>query len=143
ATGEILRVISQSPTDVQPVFDTIVRSAAVLCDGVYGTAVQFDGELMHLAAGYNHTPEVNAPLNEPFPMRPDRRMMVGRAILSRSVVQVEDGLTDPDYAQNVARAGGFRAMLAVPMLREGRPVGAIVVNRDRPGPFSEAQISLL
>ena len=105
ATSEILRVISQSPTDVQPVFDTIIRSAAVLCDAVYGTAVRFDGELMHLAAGYNHTPEVNEALHQAFPMRPDQRMMVGRAILSRGVVQVEDALTDPYYAQNVARAG--------------------------------------
>jgi signal transduction histidine kinase len=143
ATSEILRVISNSPTDIQPVFDAIVRSAVRLCDGLYGTAVRFDGELMHLAAGYNYTPEVDRALHQAFPMPPDRRMMSGRAILSRAVVQVEDSLDDPEYAQHVARAGGFRAMLAVPMLREGSPIGAIVVNRGGPGPFSPAQIALL
>jgi signal transduction histidine kinase len=143
ATSEILRAISQSPTDVQPVFDTIVRSAVRLCDGLYGTAVRFDGELMHLAAGYNWTPEVDQALHEAFPMPPDQRMMSGRAILAGMVVQVEDALADQEYTQNVARAGGFRAMLAVPMLREGRAIGAIVVNRGRPGPFSQTQIALL
>jgi signal transduction histidine kinase/putative methionine-R-sulfoxide reductase with GAF domain len=143
ATAEILRVISSSPTDVQPVFDTIVRSAVRLCDGLYGSAVQFDGEMMHLAAGHNYTPEVRQALQEAFPMRPDRRMMAGRAILTRTVIQVEDALDDPEYAQHVARAGGFRGMLAVPMMREGNPIGAIVVNRGQPGPFSVGQIELL
>jgi GAF domain-containing protein/HAMP domain-containing protein len=143
ATSEILRVISQSPTDVQPVFDAIVRSAVRLCDGMYGSAIRFDGELMHLAAGHNYTPEVRRALEEAFPMRPDRRMMAGRAILARAVIQVEDAFDDSEYSQHVARAGNFRGMLAVPMMREGSPVGAIVVNRGHPGPFSTAQIELL
>jgi signal transduction histidine kinase len=118
ATSEILRVISSSPTDVLPVFDTIVRSAVRLCDGLYGTAVRFDGEMMHLAAGYNYTPEVRQALEEAFPMRPHRRLMAGRAILSRTVIQVEDAL-------------------------EGNPIGVIVVNRGQPGSFSASQIELL
>jgi GAF domain-containing protein len=132
ATAEILRVIASSPSDVQPVFDAIVRSAVRLCGAMYGTAVRFDGELMHLAAGYNYTPEVDGALRRTFPMRPSGRMMSGRAILSRDVVQVEDAFDDPDYAQDVARAGGFRSMLAAPML-----------NRGQPGLFSPAQIELL
>src|SRR4029453_561708 len=108
-----------------------------------GTVVRFDGELMHLAGGYNYTPEVARALHEAFPMPPSRRMMAGRAILPRDVVEVEDALDDPDYAQGVARAGGFRSMLAAPMLRDGRPIGAIVVNRGRPGRFSPTQIALL
>ena len=143
ATSEILRVISSSPTDVQPVFDAIVRSAVRLCDGLYGTAHGFDGEMVDLAAHYNCTPEVLKTLRERFPMRPDRRMMSGRAILTRDVVLVEDVLTDPEYAQHVGRAGGFRGVLAVPMLREGSPIGAIVVIRGRPGPFSPTQVGLL
>ena len=70
-------------------------------------------------------------------------MMSGRAILSRDVVQVEDALDDPDYQKDVGQAGGFRSMLAAPMLRDGRPIGAIVVNRGQPGPFSPTQIQLL
>ena len=143
ATAEILRVISSSPTDVQPVFDTIVRSAVRLCDGLYGTAHRFDGELVHLTAHHNCAPEVLLALRQAFPMRPDRKMMSGRAILTRAVVHVEDVLADPEYAQHVGRAGGFRGVLAVPMVRDGSPIGAIVVIRGQPGPFSAGQIELL
>ena len=143
ATGEILRVISQSPTDVQPVFDTIVRSAVRLCDGLYGTAHRFDGELVHLTAHHDCPPEALEALRRAFPMRPDRQMMSGRAILTRAVVHVEDVLADPEYPSHVGRAGGFRGVLAVPMLREGSPVGAIVVIRAKPGAFSAPQIELL
>jgi len=143
ATSEILRVISQSPTDVQPVFDTIVRSAVRLCDGLYGTAHRFDGELIHLTAHHDCPPEALEALRHAFPMRPDRHMMSGRAILTRAIVHVEDVLADPEYPTHVGRAGGFRGVLAVPMLREGNPIGAIVVIRAQPGAFSAAQIELL
>jgi len=143
ATAEILRVISRSPSDVQPVFDTIVRSAVRVCDGLFGAVVRFDGELMHLAAYHNYTPEVLQALQQMLPMRPDSRLVAGRAILTREMVHVEDALADPEFAQRVARTGGFRSMLAVPMLREGNPIGAIVVNREQPGPFSAARIELL
>ncbi|HSD24953.1 MAG TPA: GAF domain-containing protein, partial [Solirubrobacterales bacterium] len=143
ATSEILSVISRSPTDVQPVFDAIVRSAVRLCGGLYGTAHGFDGELVTLAAHHNCTPDVLRALREAFPRSPDRRMMSGRAILTRAVVHVEDVLTDPEYVQHVGRAGGFRGVLAVPMLREEKPIGAIVVIRGEPGPFSPTHIALL
>jgi signal transduction histidine kinase len=143
ATSEILRVISSSPTDVQPVFDAIVRSATLLCGAMYGTAIRFDGELLHLAAGYNHTPEVDRLLRQAHPMRPSPRSMAGRAILAGDVAQVEDALDDRDYMKDVAQAGGFRSMLAAPLLRDGRPIGAIVVNRGQPGPFSRTHIDLL
>src|SRR5262245_42870648 len=146
ATAEVLKVISSSPTDVQAVFDTIVRSAVLLCGAMCGArAVRFDGELMHLVARYNSTPEVDRILRDvfPMPMRPSPRTMAGRAILSRDVVQVEDALDDPDYQKDVAQAGGFRSMLAAPMLRDGHPIGAIVVNRREHGLFSPTQVQLL
>jgi signal transduction histidine kinase/putative methionine-R-sulfoxide reductase with GAF domain len=143
ATSEILRVISQSPTDVQPVFDTIVRRAVRLCDGLYGTAHRFDGELVHLTAHHDCPPDAVEALRRTFPMRPDRHMISGRAILTRAVVHVEDVLADPEYPTHVGRAGGFRGVLAVPMLREGSPIGAIVVIRAQPGAFSAAQVELL
>ena len=143
ATSEILRVISQSLTDLQPVFDTIIRSAVRLCDASYGTAHRFDGGQLYLSAHHNCTPEVLAALQRSFPRIPDRQMMSGRAILTRAVVHVEDLMADAEYARHVGQAGGFRGALAVPMLREGQPIGAIVVIRGRPGPFSEAQIALL
>jgi GAF domain-containing protein len=143
ATSDILRVISSSPTDVQPVFETIVRRAVWLCDGLYGAAARFDGELMHLAAQHNYTPEVRALLPAMYPRRPDRTQLLGRAILTRAVVHIEDILDDPEYPQDVAHAGRWRGALAVPMLRDGVAIGGIFVTREPPGLFSTKQIELL
>jgi GAF domain-containing protein/DNA-binding response OmpR family regulator len=151
ATGEILRVISSSPTDVQPVFDAIVRSAVRLCDGLFGAAFRFDGELLHLAAHHNYTADAYRGLQALMPMRPrpDSPLTAARAILTHDVVQVEDALADhPEYAdyaraQEIARAAGFRSVLAVPMLRDATPVGAMFVARRQPGAFAPAQIALL
>jgi GAF domain-containing protein len=143
ATSEVLRAISQSPTDVQPVFDTIVRSAVRLCEGLYGFVSRFDGELIHVAAHHNYTPEGLRALHAMYPVRPNRQLVSGRAILTRTIVHVEDALEDPEYNQPFALAGGWRSMLAVPLLRDGDPIGAILVMRSQPGPFSEAQIGLL
>src|SRR5215475_979634 len=148
ATAEILRVISSSPTDVQPVFDVIVRSAVRLCDGLFGCVFRFDGELMHLAAHHNYTPTAHQALLEMLPMQPrlDSPLTAARAILTRAVVQfrdLEDAATAREYAQHVARAAGFRSGLAVPMLRERNAVGAIFVAREQPGLFSDRQIALL
>jgi GAF domain-containing protein/anti-sigma regulatory factor (Ser/Thr protein kinase) len=143
ATSEILRVISSSPTDIQPVFDTIVRSAVRLCDGLYGFVSRFDGELIHVAAHHNYTPEGLRALHQMYPIQPGRQLVTGRAILTGAIVHVEDALADPEYAQDFARAGGWRSMLAVPMLRGVSPIGAILVMRAQPGPFPEAQIELL
>src|SRR5215469_7515322 len=142
ATAGILQIISSSPTNIQPVFDAIVRSVVSLCDGLYSSVVLFDGELMHFGAHHNYTPEVHQAVQQMYPMRPDRTQLVGRAILTREVAHVEDVLADPEYPHELARAGGWRSMLAVPMLREGNPIGAICVMRGQPGPFSETHIKL-
>jgi two-component system, NtrC family, sensor kinase len=144
ATSEILRVISSSPTDVQPVFDTIVESAVTLCDGLFGGLVRFDGELIYQVATHNYTPEALDALRRVFPARPSRTLGVGRAILERDVVHLPDVELDPEYqGQNLAGAIGFRSGLFVPMLRDGAPIGAILVARAEPGPFSDNQIALL
>jgi two-component system, NtrC family, sensor kinase len=143
ATAEILRVISASPSDVQPVFDTIVRSAVRLCDGLYSYVCRFDGELIQLGAHHNYTPDGLRTMQEMYPMRPSRQHLSGRTILTRAVVHVEDVLDDPEYPQHLARAGGWRSMLGVPLLREGSPIGMIGVIRGQPGPFSDKQIELL
>src|SRR5262249_16465604 len=129
ATGAILRVISEAPTDVQPVFDAIVQSAVPLCDGMLGAVFRFDGELMHLVAYHNYTPEALQALRALVPMRPrpDSPLTGARAILTRALVHVPDVLADGGYAHHVAQTGGFRSLLAVPMLREGNPIGAIFV----------------
>jgi PAS domain S-box-containing protein len=144
ATSEILRVISSSPTDVQPVFDTIVRSAVRLCDGLFGTVNMFDGEMiLRPAALHNYAPGAQAALQRVFPARPSRQQLLGRAILSRTVAHLPDVLSDPEYAPDIALAAGFRGALSVPLLREGHPIGAIFVARSKPGAFSDRQIELL
>jgi two-component system, NtrC family, sensor kinase len=143
ATAEILRVISSSPTGVQPVFDAIVRSAVRLCDGLYGFVGRFDGEQIHIAAHHNYTLDALRVIQEMYPMRPSRQQVSGRVILTRSVVQIEDLVEDLEYVQRLARAGGWRASLGVPLLREGNAIGMITVMRGQPGPFSETQVELL
>src|SRR5262249_15749790 len=97
ATGEILRVISQSPTDVQPVFDAIVESATRLCGGAFGTLATFDGELLHLVATYNWTPKAHAIADPTSPAQPSRALLSGRAILQRTEIHVPDVELDPEY----------------------------------------------
>jgi two-component system, NtrC family, sensor kinase len=143
ATSEILRVISSSPTDVQPVFDTIIRSAATLCGATFGNVQRFDGEFMHLVAHYSHSPEWLASMQQLYPRRPDRTQLASRAVLSRGVVHVPDVLEDPEYQHEIALTGGFRGLVSVPMLRNGQPIGVITVAFPAPMPFANAQIELL
>jgi GAF domain-containing protein len=143
ATSEILNVIGQSPTNAQPVFDAIVESAARLCEAVFSVAWRYDGDLFHYAASHNFTPEVHDRLLQTYPKRPDRSLAAGRAVLDGTIAQVPDMLADPTYAHEFALAGNWRASVAVPMLRDGKPVGAISVGKAEAVPFSERQIQLL
>jgi len=143
ATSEILRVISSSPTDIQPVFDTIVESAMRLCEAVQSNVQLFDGELMHWCAQKGISPAAMEPMRRIYPMRPDQSQTASRAVLRRSVVHLPDVLDDPEYRRELALKGGWRSVLSVPMMREGHPIGAITVARLKPGAFSETQMALL
>ena len=143
ATSEILRVISSSPTDVQPVFDTIVANAVRLCGARMGAVYRFDGQLLHLVADHNYPPEVLEVLRQMHPRRPQDDQASGRAVLTRAVAQIEDMLADPQYRREVAIAGGWRSILGVPMLREGTPIGAIVITRNEAGAFATGHVDLL
>jgi two-component system, NtrC family, sensor kinase len=145
ATSEILRVISQSPTAVQPVFDAIVENAVRLCDGVFSTLISFDGELMRLEAAHNWTPEAFDHLaHRILPAQPSRALPAGRAILDCTVIHLPDIELDQEFGhQELPRAVGFRSILTVPMLRDGAPLGAISVARADPGAFSDTRIALL
>jgi GAF domain-containing protein len=144
ATTEVLRVIQTSATNMQPVFDTIVRSAVALCDGRFSGVYRFDGELLHHVAHHNYTPEALEEVQRRFPARPTRAMGTGRAILERAVVHIPDVEADAEYRnQPLTRAVGMRSALFVPIIREGAPLGVIVVARAEPGPFSDDQIKLL
>jgi signal transduction histidine kinase/putative methionine-R-sulfoxide reductase with GAF domain len=144
ATAEILRVISETRTDVQPVFDTIVKSAVRLCDGLFSGVYRFDGELLHHVAHYNYAPEALAEVQRKFPTRPARDFGTGRAVIERSTIHIPDVEVDREYRNHpLSRAVGMRSGLFVPMLRDGAPLGAIVVARAEPGPFSDKEIALL
>jgi GAF domain-containing protein len=143
ATAEILRVISSTPTDVQPVFDAIVRSAVRLCDGTHCNVTRFDGELLHQVAVHNFTPDALEASQQRFSLPPSRQLAGGRAILDRAVCHITDIDSDPEYDSALARVIGYRSVLAVPMLREGSPIGGIAVGRTARGPFSPKQIELL
>src|SRR5262249_27973905 len=145
ATSEILRVISSSPTDVQPVFDTIARNVLRLCNGLTAGVFRFDGRLVHLAASHNFESEARKVLEQAYPIPPSRENLSARAILDRSTVHVSDLEADPNASSSrrLGRATGYRSVLAVPMLRDGIPIGVITVGRAHVGPVSDRQLQLV
>jgi PAS domain S-box-containing protein len=144
ATAQILRVISSSPTDIQPVLETIAGSAARLCEAELCVVFRFDGERLHFAAHHGLTPEGLATLRSIWPAPPSRGTAAGRAVLDRRLAHIPDVREDVEYAVGaVAAVAAFRSMIAIPMLREGLPIGVITVLRPKPGPFSPGQVALL
>src|SRR5262245_34707556 len=146
ATAEILGVISISPTDIQPVFDTIAERAARLCEAVFAGVFRFDGDLVHFAAHKAWTAEGLAEVRRVLPRPPSREFLVGRAILDRKIVEVRDCENDPDVpalSLPMTQALGYRSNLAVPLLRDGIPIGVIAVARTTAGPFLDRQVTLL
>src|SRR5262245_55826758 len=144
ATSEILRVISRSPSDVQPVFDMIAESAARLCEAQFCFVYRFDGQLLHFVAHRSLTAEVLEINRRAYPAPPSRGSVAARAILERNVVQIPDVSADPDYALGaMAAVGGYRSAVAVPILRDGLPIGSIAVTRAQAGLLPNRQIELL
>jgi signal transduction histidine kinase len=143
ATSEVLRVIASSPTDVQPVFDTIAASASRLCGGVAAIVTRFDGEMIHLVAHRNPRPGIEPVTARLYPRRPGRDTTTGRAMLECNIVHIPDAEKDPDLAPNLARDVRAGSFLAAPMLRDGRPIGAISVSRLDTGAFPAGQVELL
>jgi GAF domain-containing protein len=143
AAAEILRVISSSPADLQPVFDAIARSAVELCAADKSGVFQVKDGLVRYAGYANLTAEQQALALQSFPAPLDRGTASGRAILSRDVVHIRDIASDPEYSAASIVKAGFRSALSVPMLRNSEPIGAINVTRLEPRPFSDRQIELL
>src|SRR5262249_15837171 len=145
ATAEILRVISSSPTDVQPVFDAIVPSASQLCGGEYAIVTRYDGQLLHLAAQYNPRPGTADETARFFPQAPHREALSPRAFIDAHLVHAPDVDAEDiePSTREFYRRIGLRAVLAVPMIHEGRPIGVVSVSRGSRGPFSDRQIALL
>src|SRR5438128_3566235 len=145
ATSEILRVISSSPTDLQPVFDAIARSTVRLCEAARSTVWRPEGDLFRAVARCEMTPEghvVNAPRGEVL----DADSLPSRAIRERQILRVNDvpeNPTVPPKYRERARMRGYRSLMAVPMVREGRAVGVITVVRPASVEFSDQQVGLV
>ncbi len=147
ATGEILNVISRSPTDIRPVFEAIVARAARLCEAEFSVVARLEDGLLHLVAVHSMSPEETAAFHSLFPRAPGRHFVMGRAFVEAQPVHIEDALAELDYdsrtlevLQSVAK---YRSFLGVPIFCEGRPIGVIGCGRREVKPFTAAQIELV
>ena len=146
AAAEVLRVISQSPNDVQPVFDAIAERAKHLCGAMVSGVSRFDGQLVHLVAYNGVSPEIDATVRAAFPMPPTQASITARAVLERAPVFVEDVLHEAGYGATFSQAAqrsGYRGGLSVPMFKDKEVVGSITVWRSQPGRFPPNQVKLL
>jgi GAF domain-containing protein len=146
ATSEILKVISSSPTDVGPVFDSIIANAVRLSQGVFGAVYRYDGNLIHLTGHHNFSAEALASVQARFPQRAEDASLVARCVRTKAVVEAKDLDSDssaPAGSLVTAKTMGYRSQVVVPMLRDKEPIGAIVVARAEPGGFSDKQIELV
>jgi signal transduction histidine kinase len=150
ATAEILRVISSSPTDAQPVFDAVALSAARFCNAPNVVIVRVDGDVATgvAAVGPFHEQALRSLGGAPHLVIPiSRGSVVGRAITDRTAVHIHDLAAEPEeefpVGRDLQRRFGHRTMLAAPLLREGVPLGAIVLIRLEVRPFTDKQIALV
>jgi GAF domain-containing protein/CheY-like chemotaxis protein len=147
ATAEVLRVISSSWSDVQPVFEAMVARAAQLCQASFSAVARFDGELLQLVAFNNLSPDETEAFHSLFPRVPARNFAMGRAFVDGQPVHFDDVLTEIDYDPRTREALqqvlGYRTFMAVPIVRDGRPIGVIGCGRREVKPFTAAQIDLV
>src|SRR5262249_28861912 len=143
ATADVLKVISRSTFDLQAVLQTLVESAARLCEADQATITRQIGGKFFRAEAYGFSPEFMNYVRD-VPVVAERGTVLGRALLEGKIVHIADVLTDPEYAWPEAqRLGGFRTMLGVPMLREGVPIGVLALTRSEVRPFTQRQIELV
>src|SRR5215472_645331 len=143
ATGELLKVISSSKFDLQPVLDTLLETAVRLCGADIGVIRRRDGDSYPLAATFGYKPEWRTD-SERYPSAPTRGSIFGRTVIERRTVHIPDVLEDPEFARaDTQSLIGFRAALGVPLLREGNLIGIMAFQRFKPGGFTPKQIELV
>jgi two-component system, NtrC family, sensor kinase len=148
ATSEVLQVISRSPGDLQPVFETMLQNAVRICDATFGNIYRWDGEALHLMATHN-TPPAFAEYRRRSPWRLNPTT-VSRTIASKTVVHIADIAAEPAYTEQrdpgyvaVVELGGIRTLLVVPMLKKNELIGVFTVYRQEVRPFTDKQIDFV
>ena len=149
ATSEVLRLINNSPGDLQPVFDTTLENAARICDANFGLIYRWDGDALHLAATYN-TPTAFAEARGWSSIRPDPNLSLGRMVATKTTVHVADAAAEEAYADQrhpsfvaAVELGGVRTYLFVPMIRRNDLIGLFALYRQEVRPFTDKQIELV
>src|SRR6202790_495020 len=145
ATAGILQIIASSPSDVQPVFDAVAERAMSLLDCWSVLVTRFDGEHVHFGAARGALPDTEQFVRQRYPVRPNRETsLLGRSLLERTVVSSADAQAEADpQLRDYARKRGLRAVLVVPLLRDDRVEGALVLTRAEPGLFAPREIELV
>ena len=142
ATANVLKIISHSTFDLKAVLNTLVESAARLCETEMAAIPRLTGSDLRHFASYGYTPDFQEFL-ERHPIVPGRGTATGRAALEGKTVHIPDVLADPEYTLTEAqKLAGYRSLLAVPLMREGGPVGVLVMARIAQRPFTPKQIEL-